>query len=333
MSLDKVDLKAVELAIAQLEKEYGKNAVMHGNTLPDDVRVISTGNFKLDMALGVFGLPLGRIVEIFGAEGLGKSLLAILLIANCQKAGGKALYVDVECDSDPAWMAFNGVNLDDLFIAQPESGEEALEIVDKMIKTGAFDLVVVDSVAALTPKAEIEGSMSDVQVGAQPRLMGKALRKLRQPVSENETCLVFINQIRDKIGPMQQGTTTPGGRALKFYSSVRIELKRISNVTVSATGEVIGTRVKATVVKNKVAAPMKSVEYDVLHGVGFNNGGAIVELAERFKLIRKSGSYYYKNGEDKSFAQGLNNAAEAILSDPKWLEELKAQIKEEYAKL
>lgn len=329
MTDPKTDLKSLELAIAKLEKQFGKNAVIFGTSAPEEIPVISTSNFKLDLALGVGGLPKGRIIEIFGGEALGKSLLALGAIAECQRDGGRAAYIDVECDLDPDWAQKLGVNLSELIIAQPESGEEALQIAEDLIKTGAIDLMVVDSVAAMTPKSEIEGNMDDMQVGAQARMMAKGLRKLRHPVAETNTCLVFINQIRDKIGFMQQGTTSPGGRSLKFAASVRIELKRISDVKSNA-GESLGTRVKAMVIKNKVAAPMKAVEYDVLHGHGFNNFGAVVELSERLGLIRKSGAYYYKIGEEKSFAQGMNAAMEYLNNNPEWLEELKKEIKERY---
>lgn len=326
------NLKALELAIAKLEKQFGKNTVIFGNVLPEEVPVISTSNFKLDLALGVGGLPKGRIIEIFGGEALGKSLIALGCVAECQKAGGRAAYIDVECDLDPEWAQKLGVNMAELVIAQPESGEEALQIAEDLIKTGLIDLMVVDSVAAMTPKSEIEGNMDDMQVGAQARMMAKGLRKLRHPVAETNTCLVFINQIRDKIGFMQQGTTSPGGRSLKFAASVRIELKRISDIK-SNSGESLGTRVKALVLKNKVAAPMKAVEYDILHGQGFNNLGAVIELSERLGLIRKSGAYYYRLSEEKSFAQGMNNAIEALANDSQWLEQLKKEIKTKNAEL
>jgi recombination protein RecA len=332
MTQSNTDLKALELAIAKLEKQFGKNTVIYGNILPEEIPVVSTSNFKLDLALGVGGLPKGRIVEIFGGEALGKSLIALGCVAECQKAGGRAAYIDVECDLDPEWAQKLGVDMSKLIIAQPESGEEALQIAEDLIKTGVIDLMVVDSVAAMTPKSEIEGNMDDMQVGAQARMMAKGLRKLRHPVAESNTCLVFINQIRDKIGFMQQGTTSPGGRSLKFAASVRIELKRISDIK-STAGESLGTRVKAIVIKNKVAAPMKAVEYDILHGQGFNNLGAVVELSERLGLIRKSGAYYYRLGEEKSFAQGMNNAMEALSNDLKWFEELKKEISSKNAEL
>lgn len=325
--MSKLDKKSIDLAIAALDKQYGKNSVFHGDYMPEEVAVIPTGNFRLDLALGVGGFPKGRIVEVFGAEALGKSLLSLSAVAECQKQGGTALYIDAECDLDPIWATTLGVDMDRLYIAQPEHGEAALEIADEMISTGELDLVVIDSVAALVPKAELEGSMEDNHIGLQARMMAQALRKIRHSVSETNTCLVFINQIRDKIGFMQQGVTTPGGRALKFAASVRVELKNMGQIKDNKTNEHKGTRVKATVMKNKVAAPYKSVEYDVLHGVGFNNFGSVLELAKKFGLVTMRGAYYYLPGEEKSFAQGEQGAIEALASDLDWYRELQEKIK------
>lgn len=324
--MNNIDMQALQLAIAKLDKEFGKNTVIFGNTLPDKVDVVPSGNFKLDLALGVGGFPKGRIVEIFGGEALGKSLISLSTVAECQAAGGLAAYLDVECDLDPEWATKLGVNLDNLVVAQPEYGEQAFTILHDLIKTNLFDLIVVDSVAAMTPKSELEGEMEDLQVGAQARMMAKGLRKTRHAVLEAKTCVIFVNQIRDKIGFMQQGTTSPGGRALKFAASVRIELKRMGEAKDSA-GEVVGTKVKALIIKNKVARPMKAIEYNVLHGVGFSNFSMILDLADKHGLIiKKGGGYYFKVGEDKAFARGESDAVAYLASDLEWVEELKKAI-------
>lgn len=325
----KFDKKALDLAIASLEKDFGKNAVFYGDALPEEVEVIPTGNFGLDLALQVGGFPKGRIVHVYGGEGLGKSLLALSTVAECQMAGGLVAYIDAECDVDPDWATYNGVNLKELVFAQPESGEEALEILDTLVRTGCFDLIVVDSVAALTPKAELEGTMTDQQMGLQARMMAKGLRKTRNAISENNVCVFFINQVREKIGPVG-GTVAPGGRALKFYSSVQIELKKIKSLTDSRTGESTGSTIKALIQKNKVGRPMKSLEYDVLHGLGFNNFGFILQKAVEFKLLEKRGAYYYRQGEEKFFAQGEKSACEYLASDLDFTRELKEQIKKNY---
>ncbi len=329
--MSKIEKKSVELAIAALDKEFGKNTVFRGNYLPEEVDVISTGNFKLDLALGVGGLPKGRIVEIFGAEALGKSLLSLSTAAECQKAGGVVGYIDAECDLDPTWASKLGVNMNDMYICQPDYGEAGLEVADKLIGTGEIDLLIVDSVAALVPKAELEGSMEDNHIGLQARMMAQALRKIRHSVSQTNTCLIFVNQIRDKIGFMQQGTTSPGGRSLKFAASVRIELKSMGQIKdAKNNNEAKGTRVKATVLKNKVAAPYKTTEYDVLHGIGFNNFGSVLELAKKFDLLSmKGGGYYYFPGEDKPFAQGETSAIEFLASDLDLYYDLQGRVMKE----
>jgi len=325
------DKKALDLAIASLEKEFGKNTVIYGDVLPVEVDVIPTGNFGLDLALQVGGLPKGRIVEIFGGEGLGKTLLSLSTVAECQAAGGLCAYIDTECDVDPDRAAQLGVNLQELVFAQPESGEEALEILDTLVRTGCFDLIVIDSVAAMTPKAELEADMDELQVGLQARMMAKGLRKTRHAIKENNVCVIFVNQIRDKIGFMANGgTTSPGGRALKFYSSVRIEFKKMKSLTDSKTGESTGNTVKALLLKNKVGRPMKSVEYDIMHGLGFNNFGFILGMAVKYKLLEKRGAYYYKDGEEKSFAQGEIAAIQYLASDLELTNNLKEQIKKNY---
>lgn len=332
--MKEIDNKQLQLALAKLEKQFGKNTVILGDIIAEDVNVHSTGNFRLDIALGVGGLPKGRITEIFGPEALGKSLLAYGLVADCQRKGELALYIDAECDVHPEWAEKNGVDMKSLYLSQPSNGEEGLQIVIDLIATGAFSLVVVDSVAALTPQAEMDGSMEDMQVGAQARMMSKALRKVRESVKDTDTALVFINQVRDKIGFMANGgTTSPGGRALKFYSSVRIELKKMGDIK-DKNGESKGTRVKANVLKNKVATPMKTVEYDILHGHGFNNSGSILELAEKYGLVKRSGSWYSKvdltTGEvaDKSFAQGADQVILYMEDNPEWALTLADKVKE-----
>lgn len=327
--MKQIDTQALTLAIAKLDKEFGKNTVTFGNALPEKVDVVPSGNFKLDMALGVGGFPKGRIVEIFGGEALGKSLISLSTVAECQANGGLACIIDVECDIDPEWAMKLGVNLDTLVLAQPEYGEQTFEILHTLLKTGLFDLIVIDSVAAMTPKSELEGEMEAIQVGAQARMMAHGLRKTRHAIHESNTCVIFINQIRDKIGFMQQGTTSPGGRALKFAASVRIELKRMGELKDASSGESIGTKVKALILKNKVARPMKALEYNVIHGVGFSNFSMILDLADKHGvIIKKGGGYYFKQGEEKAFARGEADAIAVLASDLEWVEELKALIME-----
>lgn len=330
-----IDQKALALAIAKLDKQFGKNSVFLGDVMPEEVDVISTGNFKMDIMLGVGGLPKGRIIEIFGGEGLGKSLLGLELVAACQRDGGTAGYVDAECDLHPEWAEARYVDMSKLYISQPEYGEMGLQVVIDLVATNAFDLIVIDSVAALTPKVELEGDMDDLQVGLQARMMAKGLRKMRQSVLETNTCVVFTNQIRDKIGFMSNGgTTSPGGRALKFYSSVRIELKKMGDIKDKKTGESRGTRVKANILKNKVGNPMKTLEYDIIHGEGFNNSGAILEWGEKYGLVKRNGAWYYlvdfETGEvsEKSFANGEESAIFYMKENPEWELEMANRIKE-----
>jgi recombination protein RecA len=259
--------------------------------------------------------------------------LALCLVAECQAQGGTAAYIDVECDLDPDWATKLGVKMDELIIAQPEYGEAALTIVETLVRSGQLDLIIVDSVAAMTPKAELDGEMEDQQVGLQARMMAKGLRKTRHAVMDTNTCLVFINQVRDKIGFMQQGTISPGGRALKFYSSVRIELKRLGDIKdTKNNNESKGTRVKAIISKNKVADPYKIAEYDIIHGLGFNNFGSTLELGEKYGFLARKGAYYYRiidgNPAEKSFAQGETNAIEFLASDLDYTRSLQEEIKE-----
>lgn len=322
-------MKSLELAIAKVNKDYGKGAVAYGNTDYEPEPAIPTGNFKLDLALGIGGLPKGRIVEIFGGEALGKSLLALNLVANVQAEGGNVLYVDAEHDLDPDWMQKIGVDVEKMLLHQPEYGEQGLQVALDLMKTGALDLIVIDSVAALTPKAELDGDIEDNHIGLQARMLAQALRSMRHEASRTGTCLVFINQIRDKIGFMQSGTTSPGGRALKFYASVRIELKNIG--AVKEKGENVGTRVKAMVIKSKVSRPHRYAEYDVVHGKGFNNFGSILEMAIQYKLVIQKGAYYYLSDNlDKAFGHGEAAAIEYLASDMELTQLLQKQIIEIY---
>lgn len=285
------DDKALELALAAIESQYGKGTISSGDYVQKDVEVIPTGNFLLDEALGVGGLPTGRVVEIYGGEGLGKSLLALSLSAQAQKAGHKVLYVDAEHDLDPTWAEFIGVNMEDLLICQPDYGEQGLDVAHKIIKSGAVKLVVIDSVAALVPQAELEGELTDSQVALIPRMLSKSLRKMRADINSTKTCVVFLNQIRDKIGFMQSGTQSPGGHALKFFSSVRIELKGVG--AARAGEEVIGQKVQAKTIKNKVASPHKVINYNVLDGIGFDNYSPVLERSVKLGLLIRKGSWLY----------------------------------------
>jgi len=289
--------EALKTALAQIEKQFGKGSIMRlGGDAKMDIEGITTGSLGLDLALGGKGFPRGRVVEVFGPEGSGKTTLCLTIIANAQKAGGSALFIDAEHAMDPSYAQKLGVNLDELLLNQPDSGEQALEIADMMVRSSSLDVIVIDSVAALVPKAELEGEMGDTHVGLQARLMSQALRKLTASVSKSKTCLVFINQIREKIGVMfGNPETTPGGRALKFYSSVRVDVRRIGHLK---EGELeIGTRVKAHIVKNKIAPPFKKVEFDMLFASGISYEGDILDLGELNGILERSGGWYSYKGE------------------------------------
>ena len=321
-------LQAIRLAMDQIEKQYGRGSIMKLGERTDaqlKVQSISTGSIALDLALGVGGLPRGRITEVYGPEASGKTTLALSVIAEAQKKGGQAAFVDAEHALDPARAEIIGVDLDNLLMSQPDTGEQALEITETLIRSGALDVVVIDSVAALVPRAEIEGEMGDAVMGMQARLMSQALRKLTGAISKSKTVLIFTNQLRQKIGVMfGNPETTPGGLALKFYSSVRIDLRRIE---VLKDGEqVIGSRHRARVVKNKVAPPLRIAEFDIMETEGISRSGGLLDVAVELGLIRKSGSFF--NYEGKPVAQGREGAKVYIEEHPRFAEELDKKIRE-----
>ncbi|MBI3991265.1 MAG: recombinase RecA [Candidatus Omnitrophica bacterium] len=320
-------LKALDLALSQIEKQFGKGSIMRlGQDTKVDVAVIPTGAITLDLALGVGGVPRGRVVEIFGPESSGKTTLTLSIVSEAQKSGGVAAFVDAEHALDPAYARKLGVNLDELLISQPDTGEQALEITETLVRSNAVDVVVIDSVAALTPKAEIEGDMGDAHVGLQARLMSQALRKLTAAINRSKTCVIFINQIREKIGIMfGNPETTPGGRALKFYSSVRLDIRKIENIK---TGDkVIGSRVRVKVVKNKVAPPFRQGEFDLLYDEGISKEGAILEAAEKLGIVQKSGAWLTYGGE--KLGQGRENARLHLKENSKLTAELLEKVKNE----
>lgn len=318
-------LKALQLTIEKLEKAYGKGAVMKLGDAPiEKMEVIPSGSITLDLALGINGYPKGRVVEIYGPESSGKTTLAIHAIAECQKNGGIAAFIDAEHAFDPSYAQKLGVDIKNLLISQPDNGEQALEITDNLIRSGAIDLIVIDSVAALTPKAEIEGEMGDSQMGLQARLMSKALRKLTGSISKSGCCCIFINQLRDKIGVMfGNPETTTGGNALKFYSSIRLDIRRSSQLKDGE--EIIGNRVKVKVVKNKLAPPFRRAEFDVMYGGGISKVGEIVDLGVDLNILKKSGSWF-SYGETR-LGQGRDAVKALIKDNPELMEELEEKIK------
>ena len=320
--------KALAAALGQIEKQFGKGSVMRlgDHASRRDIEVISTGSLSLDIALGVGGLPKGRVVEIYGPEASGKTTMALQAIAECQKAGGTAAFVDAEHALDPDYAEKVGVKVEDLLVSQPDTGEQALEITDLLVRSGAVDLVVIDSVAALTPKAEIEGEMGDHHVGLQARLMSQALRKLTGNIKRSNTIVVFINQIRMKIGVMfGSPETTTGGNALKFYSSVRLDIRRIG--ALKKGDEVVGNQTRVKVVKNKVSPPFKSVEFEILYGLGISHEGEIIDLGVQQGLINKSGSWYSYG--DERIGQGKDNVREYLKSNPEIAQAIEAKIREQ----
>ncbi len=319
-------LKALQLTLDKLEKSYGKGTIMKlGDTAIEAIDVISTGSIGLDIALGVGGLPKGRVVEIYGPESSGKTTLAIHAIAESQKNGGIAAFIDAEHAFDRFYAKKLGVDVENLLISQPDNGEQALEIADNLIRSGAIDILVIDSVAALVPKGEIEGEMGDSKMGLQARLMSQALRKLTGTISKTGCCCIFINQLRDKIGVMfGNPETTTGGNALKFYASVRLDIRRISQI--KDTDEVSGNRVKVKIVKNKVAPPFRIAEFDIMFGEGVSKSGEIIDLGVEYNIIKKAGSWF-SYGESR-LGQGRDAVKQLLLDNPELMEELEAKIKE-----
>ena len=318
-------LKALQLTLDKLEKSYGKGTVMKlGDNAVEAIESISTGSISLDIALGIGGLPKGRVIEIYGPESSGKTTLAIHAIAEAQKKGGIAAFIDAEHAFDKFYASKLGVDIENLLISQPDNGEQALEIADNLIRSGAIDIIVIDSVAALVPKAEIEGEMGDSKMGLHARLMSQALRKLTGTISKTGCCCIFINQLRDKIGVMfGSPETTTGGNALKFYASVRLDIRRISQI--KDTDEVSGNRVKVKVVKNKLAPPFRIAEFDVMFGEGISKAGEIVDLGVDFDIIKKAGSWFSYG--DTKLGQGRDGVKQLLLDNPDLMDELEAKIK------
>jgi len=321
--------KAVELAVTQIERQYGKGAIMKlgADAILGEIPIISTGSLSLDLALGVGGLPKGRVVEIFGPEASGKTTLALHVVSEAQKKGGVAAFIDAEHALDVQYAKKLGVKIDDLLISQPDTGEQALEITEILVRSGAVDVIVVDSVAALVPKAEIEGDMGDAHMGLQARLMSQALRKLTATISKSNTIVVFVNQIRMKIGIMfGNPETTTGGNALKFYSSVRLDIRRIASIKQGQ--DVIGSRTRVRVVKNKVAPPFKEVEFDLIHGEGISREGDVLDLAVEKNIVEKSGTWYTYGGQ--RIGQGRENAKQFLKENPKVLDQMEKELLENF---
>jgi recombination protein RecA len=315
------------MAMGQIEKQFGKGAIMKmGESLDMHIEAIPTGALSLDIALGIGGLPRGRVVEIFGPESSGKSTLAMHVVAEAQRNGGICAYIDAEHAMDPVYARAIGVNVDDLLISQPDTGEQALEIADMLIRSGALDVIVIDSVAALTPRAEIEGDMGDSHVGLQARLMSQALRKLTATLNRSNTIAVFINQLREKIGVMfGSPETTPGGRALKFYSSVRLDIRRIESIKDGA--EVVGNRTRVKVVKNKVSPPFKQAEFDIMYGKGISREGSLIDVAVELGIVKKSGAWYTYEGEQ--LGQGRENAKTFLAENLEVMIEISEKVRQQ----
>jgi recombination protein RecA len=326
MAMEKSEkAKAVEAALLNIEKQFGKGAIMRlGDHKSEDVPVISTSSIGLDAAVGVGGLPRGRVIEIFGPESSGKTTLALHVVAQAQKAGGIAAYIDAEHALDAVYAEKLGVNINDLFVSQPDSGEQALEICESLVRSNAVDALVIDSVAALTPRAELEGDMGDSLPGLQARLMSQALRKLTAVVGRSNTCLIFINQIREKIGVMfGSPETTTGGRALKFYSSLRLDIRRITQIK---DGEnVIGNRTKVKVVKNKVAPPFREAEFDIVYGEGISKLGELIDIGVENKIVDKAGAWFSYKGE--RLGQGRDNAKNTLRDNPAMRDKIEAEVR------
>ena len=329
MSTDNLEKKkALEAALGQIEKQFGKGSVMKlGEYQAMNVEAIPTGALSLDIALGIGGIPRGRIIEIFGPESSGKTTLALHAIAEAQKLGGEAAFIDAEHALDPVYAKHLGVDIDNLIVSQPDTGEQALEIAEALTRSGAIDIIVVDSVAALVPKAEIDGDMGDAHVGLQARLMSQALRKLAGVLNKSNTAIVFINQLREKVGIMfGNPETTPGGRALKFYASVRLDIRKIENI--KTDGEVTGARARVKVIKNKVAPPFREAEFDIVYGRGISKEGNILDLAVNLNLVEKAGAWFSYNGE--KIGQGRENAKAYLKEHKEVAQELEEKIRENF---
>ena len=322
--------KALEMAMSQIEKQFGKGSVMKlGEFKAMEIEAIPTGALSLDIALGIGGVPRGRIIEVFGPESSGKTTLALHIIAEAQKTGGEAAFIDAEHALDPIYAKKLGVDIDNLIVSQPDTGEQALEITESLIRSGALDVIVVDSVAALVPKAEIDGDMGDSHMGLQARLMSQALRKLAGAINKTKTVLIFINQLREKIGVMfGNPETTTGGRALKFYASVRMDIRKIESI--KQDGEVKGNRVRVKVIKNKVAPPFREAEFDIVYGEGISKAGNILDMAVNLDIIEKSGSWFSYNGE--RIGQGRENVKKYLKENPDILKEVEGKVRENFEK-
>lgn len=325
MSDDEKKKRAIDMALSQIERQFGKGSIMRlGETKEVDVPAISSGSLSLDSALGVGGFPRGRVVEVYGPESSGKTTIALHALAEAQKMGGTAAFIDAEHAMDPQYARNLGVNVDDLLVSQPDSGEQALEIAEVLVRSGAIDILVIDSVAALVPRAELEGEMGDSHVGLQARLMSQALRKLTGIVSKSKTCLIFINQIREKIGVMfGSPETTTGGRALKFYSSVRVEIRRIGSL--KDGDQSVGNRTRAKVVKNKIAPPFKEAQFDIMFGEGISHEGELLDLAVDHKIVDKAGSWFSYG--DERLGQGRENAKQYLKDNLEMAEEIQHNVK------
>lgn len=318
--------KALEQTIAQIEKQFGKGAIMKLGDAPEQqVEVIPTGCLTLDMALGIGGLPRGRIIEIFGPESSGKTTVSLHIIAEAQKLGGTAAFIDAEHALDPTYAARLGVDIKNLYVSQPDTGEQGLEICESLVRSGSIDIVVIDSVAALTPKAEIDGEMGDSHVGLQARLMSQALRKLAGITSKTKTCVIFINQLREKVGVMfGNPETTPGGKALKFYSSIRLDVRK--GEVIKDGDQSIGARTKVKVVKNKMAPPFKTAEFDIIFGYGISKEGCLLDMAVQYDVVQKSGAWFSYNGE--KIGQGKENTKGFLANNPDIYAEIEAKVKD-----
>ena len=322
--------KALEAAMSQIEKQFGKGSVMKlGEFKAMEIEAIPTGALSLDIALGIGGVPRGRIIEVFGPESSGKTTLALHIVAEAQKMGGEAAFIDAEHALDPVYARKLGVDIDNLIVSQPDTGEQALEITEALVRSGALDVIVVDSVAALVPKAEIDGEMGDSHMGLQARLMSQALRKLAGAINKSKTVLLFINQLREKIGVMfGNPETTTGGRALKFYASVRMDIRKIEMI--KQDGQVVGNRVRVKVIKNKVAPPFREAEFDVLYGKGISKVGNILDMAVNLDIVEKSGAWFSYNGQ--RISQGRENAKRYLEEHPDTLNEIEKKVRENFAK-